>query len=247
MKRRHELICRAEFETLLAKAYPHLKLVWDEPPQDPPDWYLQANGKRYAVEATSITEIFTLAGNRIPSPSVSVSLAGFVDYLERSARDRGILSGSYLVCLAPIPELSTHKAGLEDQFLNYIADTKTVPTADLLHLGFVGHDEISIQKIGPGGNYVAEAISFEAKSGSEAQKELHAYLEEAITVKTHKLRDVPQPRVLLVLDDFHYSPIADWRVAIKAIPSRNAFRVVVRIAPPNNTEVIWPETVDWLA
>jgi hypothetical protein len=246
MKRRHELICQTEFEKLFAATFPDLAFTWHEPEVDPPDWYLDVGESRFAVEATSVTEIFTLGGTQIPSPGVYVSLASFVNDLEETARSQGILSGSYLVCLSPIPNFPQHRASLESQFMAYIKDTQNLASAPLLFLGFIGNNEVSIQKVGGIEDRVAEAISMEAKSGGQAREELKSYLDAALATKTHKLRAVQEPTVLPILDDFHYSHVADWRTAIAQSPDRASFSAIVRISPPDDSSVIWPTDASWL-
>jgi len=245
MKRRHELICREEFEAIVARTYPRAHLTWNEPEQDPPDWYLRIDNARFAVEATSITEELKLAGNAIPSPSASMALAEFIDNVEQAAKDLGVLSGAYLVSLCPIPNLQQHRDGLQSHFLQYISETRDVASAPERGLGFIGNHELTITKLHDDATYVAEAISFETKSGQEAQEELQRYLSAVLATKKHKLRNVAEPLILPILDAYHYSHIADWKLAVANISERSAFRCIARISPPNGSEVIWPGA-DWL-
>ena len=240
------MICREGFETFLASSYPQLDRKWEEPPIDPPDWYLTIGDTRYAVEATSITEHLSVGQvDPVPSPAVMTSLADFVDEIEQTALDQEILSGAYLVSLAPIPNLREHKKVLLSRFLDYISDTQGVLSAPEKSLGYIHDNRISIVKMHSESKYVAEMISGGVKSGHDAQIELEAYLAEAIATKMGKLQGISDPLVLLILDAYHYSHLADWRRAIVGIPTKQAFQAIARVSPSAEASVVWPSN-EWL-
>ena len=246
MKRRYEVICREGFDTFLASKFPHFDRDWHEPQTDPPDWFLTIGDTMFAVEATSITEQLSVGQeDPLPSPAVMTALARFVDEIEQAASDKGILSGAYMVSLAPIPNLREHKDELLSRFLGYISDTKNLPSPPEHSLGFIRNNHVSIVKIHSKSSCVAELISVCVKFGLEAQEELNAYLVATIAAKRHKLQDVSEPLVLLILDAYYCSDLADWRLAIMGIPERQAFRAIARVSPSDGTDVIW-STDEWL-
>jgi hypothetical protein len=88
-------------------------------------------------------------------------------------------------------------------------------------------------------------ISVGVKWGHEAQSELKAYLAAAIAAKEQKLQGIVEPHVLLILDAYHYSHLADWKHAIMDIPERQSFQVIARVSPSGGTDVIW-QSSGWL-
>ena len=173
------------------------------------------------------------------------SLADFVDEIEQTALDQGILSGAYLVSLAPIPDLREHKKALISRFLDYISSTRDVPSAPEQSLGYIHNNRVSIVKMHSESKYVAEMISGGVKSGHDAQVELEAYPADAIDTKQRKLQGIGNPLVLLILDGYHYSHLADWRSAIVGIPGKQAFQAIARVSPTAETDVVWPPD-EWL-
>jgi hypothetical protein len=246
MKRRHELICREGFDNYLSSRYPQLDRKWEEPEIDPPDWYIYIGDYLYAVEATSITEYMSVGqGDPVPSPAVMTSLTEFVDEIEQEAIDQGILSGAYLISLAPIPNLRKHKKELISRFLDYISNTKDVPSAPEHSLGKIHNNRVSIVKMHNRSSFITEMISGGVKSGHDAQVELEAYLADAIATKQHKLQGIGDPLVLLILDAYHYSHLSDWSSAIATISGKQAFQAIVRVSSTSEANVIWPPN-EWL-
>lgn len=239
MKRRHEIICREGFQKLLRSYFPNSHQRWNEPDNDPPDWFLEFEDKIYAVEATSITDQIDVGDGSIPAPTVMHSLTSFVDELEQAAQDQGILTGAYLVALAPIPNLREHKQEFISLFLDYIFKTKDVESAPEKDLGYIRNNHISIVKLHSEAQYIGEMISTGAKSGHDAQEELEIYLKSAIQTKKTKLCHIHEPKILLVLDGFYYSEISDWSEALSGIEEKKYFELIARVSSPDGAQVIW--------
>lgn len=245
MKRRHELTTQQCFDKYLEVNYPGIARNWEEPEIDPPDWFLTLGNKRFAVEATSITDLINIGHSIVPSPAINFALSDFVDELETRAKERGILSGGYFVALAPIPNLHEHKEELLSRFLQYIEDTQNDSSPEELSLGYIRHNNISISKFNSERNYIGEAIQFDAKWEGEAQDELNEYLKHSLDTKKSKLEQINEPIVLLILDAYHHSDITSWKDAINSIPSRNSYALIARINPPDDVTIIW-STVEWI-
>ncbi len=249
MKRRHEEICRAEFDKLAKSIFPDILLEWEEVPQhlEPPDWYLTVGQTRYAVEATSITEYVKTPEAELSSASISASLSAFVNEVEESARQQGILSGAYIVSLCPIPDFPRNRAKFRNDLLDYIRQTQSLSSAPEHVLGYVEHQRVSITKAHAGDDYVAEMISFGAKWGGEAQQELTRLISDTLTTKARKLCDLSVPIVLLLLDAYNYSHLADWIPAVSMCTIKAHFSCICRIAPSDRSTILWANSPEWPA
>ena len=245
MKRRHELTTHQCFDMYLKENYPGIERIWEEPEIDPPDWFLTLGKNRFAVEATSITDLINIGHSIVPSPSVNFALSDFVDELETRAKERGILSGGYCVALAPIPNLHEHKEDLLSKFLQYIEDTQNISSPKELSLGYVRHNNISIRKFNSDQNYIGEVIQFDAKWEGEAKDALNEYLKNSLDTKKSKLEQINEPIVLLILDAYQHSDITAWKDAINSIPSRNNYAVIAWINLPDDVMIIW-NTSEWI-
>ena len=239
MKRRHELISYQDFDSFLESNCNGIERNWEEPEVDPPDWFLTLGKTRFAVEATSITDLIDIGHTVVPSPAVKTALSDFVDELEDRANEAGILSGGYFVSLAPIPNLGEHKEELLSRFMQYIEDTQSVSSAEELNLDYIRNNYVSISKLNSDRNYIAEAIQFDAKWEGEAQVELTQCLNNSLETKKSKLEHIHEPKVLLILDAYNYSDIASWKDAIASIPSRDSFAAIARICPPDDVIIVW--------
>lgn len=247
MKRLHEEIAKSGFDALLRRLFPTTVILWEKVPQaqEPPDWYLQVDSDRYAVEATSIFEHISTLSGQMPSSSISAALHQFIDEIETVAVKEGILTGAYAVSLCPIPDFPAVKEDLGQRLLDYIRNTRSVPIAPRANVWEVGRRSVCIQKLHGEKRYVAEIISFDEKWEGEAQQELSRYLTTALEAKKAKLTHIREPIILLVLDAYHYADTEQWLQAVLEIPSREAFHSICRIAPPDQATILWSVQPKW--
>jgi hypothetical protein len=249
MKRSYEEITKVEFDKLVKTIFPNASLVWEDVPQnlEPPDWYLTANNIRHAVEATSVVDLLSITpDSKLSAINVSATLSEFINDVEKSAKDQGILSGAYTITLCPIPNLSENRKILTDKFLNYISQTKSLQSAAEYTLGYVRQHRVSIKKEHNDKDYVAAGISMGVKWDGEAQEDLSQLVSNAVSAKVHKLRSVSEPIILLILDEYHYSSLADWINVISSCLDRFHFYCICRIAPPDGNAILWAQDLAWL-
>ena len=250
MKRPYEEITKVEFDRLAKSTFPNASLVWDEVPQhlEPPDWYLTLNDIRYAVEATSVVDFLAITPeSKLSALNVSTTLFAFIKDVEKSAKDQGILSCAYIVTLCPIPNFSQNRENLSDKLLNYIRQTKSLQSADEYTLGYVRQQRVSIKKEHNNKDYVSAGLSMGVKWEGEAQEHLSQLVSTALSEKLHKLRAVSEPIILLLLDEYHYSFMADWTSVIVSCPDRFRFCCICRILPPDGSIIIWAKSAEWNA
>jgi hypothetical protein len=250
MKRKYEEITKIEFDRLVKSIFPNASLVWHDVPQhiEPPDWYLTLDKNLYAVEATSVVDFLSFTfENRLSVINISTTLFAFIKEIEKSAKEEGILSGAYIVSLCPIPNFSANRKAIASHLLNYIRQTKTLQSAPEHTLGYVRHQRLSIIKEHDNKDYVYAAISMGAKWEGEAQQALLQSVSKAISEKAHKLRNVSEPFILLLLDGFQYSFMTDWTSVIASCPDRFHFSCICRISPPDSSVIVWAKSAEWKA
>lgn len=230
VKKRHEEISRTSFSAWLKIQNLSNKAVWTEVEQkdEPPDWYLDIGVNRLAIEATSVVDYLWEFDPPLPSFSVSASLVHLIDRVESIAKSKGPLNGAYLVSLAPIPNLRDNENWLIDELVSYVDRTRYQDSAEEYELGKLRSHTLSIVKFKSDREYVAEAISFEAKFEGQASEDLKEVLTMVFQKKEHSLREIEIPIVLLLLDAFKYSHIADWLDVISDIDIPSIFSYIFR-------------------
>jgi|SRR5215207_4054752 len=250
MKRPYEEITRVEFDRLAKSIFPNASLVWEDVPRnlEPPDWYLTLNKIRYAVEATSVVDLLSITTEKkLPATNVSATLFALIKDVEKAAKAQGILSGAYSVNLCPIPNFSENRQILFDKMLAYIRQTKILQYAPSQTLGYVRYQRISITKVHNDKDGVFSGISLGVKRDGEPQAELIQLVSKALTEKMHKLRMISEPIILLLLDEYHYSFVADWTGVIEACSDRFHFCCICRISLPDESTVLWAKSEEWRA
>jgi hypothetical protein len=245
VKKKHEEICKAEFDTLVRTIFPQSQITWDDVKNDPPDWFLSIDNSRYAVEATSIVELSDSMGIQLSSIDVITSLHKFIKSVEKSAIEEGILNGTYVVTLCPIPNFGRIRKKLHNDLIDYVRETRDLSKAKEHILRYVRHQRISIKKEHSDKSSIGEAVSFGAKWEGDAQKELEQFVMQALTKKVEKLNKVNDPIILLLLDAFHYSFMADWVSAINLCKNRIKFHTICRIVPNKPSDILWSRSSNW--
>jgi hypothetical protein len=224
--------------------------VWEDVPQnrEPPDWFLTINKTRYAVEATTIEDFLIITPtSKLSAANVSATLFAFIKDIERAAIDQGILSGTYNITICPIPNFARNRQIFLDKFLCYIRQTQSLPYAEEYSLGYVRHEQVTIQKIHNKENRVMGGLLLGGRWEEEAQKDLLELVSKALVEKVYKLRSVSESKILLLLDDYHFSFMADWIKLISTCPERFHFCCISRIAPPDGSVIIWANSPEWKA
>jgi hypothetical protein len=247
MKRRDEEVSRTSFCDWFAPRQGVGPVVWHEIPQDkePPDWHLDIDDRRFAVETTSVVEYLWDFHPPLSSYSISASLSHFVDRVRREAISQGPLNGAYLVSLAPIRNFKDHEKWLFDELISYIERTRHLPSADEYDLGKIGFQSISISKVQSDQEFVAEAVSFGAKFQGEAQDDLIRIMDSIFEKKSDLLHEIRHPVLLLLLDAWHYSEIVDWKEAISHLSIPRRFLSIFRTSLEQPAEVLFSRSIWW--
>jgi hypothetical protein len=247
MKRRDEEISRRSFVEWANAYISERTLEWIEVSQEeePPDWYLDVEDYRFAVETTSIVEYLWAFDPPLSSFAIAASLTGFVDTIEREAKSRGPLNGAYLVSLAPIPRFRENEKWLYDELMSYIERTRHLPSAERFDLGRIKHQTISISKLESKREYVKQAVSFGAKFEGEAFEDLVKIIALALEKKSSRLQEISHPIVLLQLDAFHYSGSDDWRQALLRSRVPAGFDAVFRTMRDATAQLLYHRSKWW--
>jgi len=81
-KREDEELCRSIFDTILLTLFARDEIIWTpvEQRHEPPDYYVELSGEKYAVEVTSLIEkMRTGTGEKLPYLSTLFPLKKLVD------------------------------------------------------------------------------------------------------------------------------------------------------------------------
>ena len=216
--------------------------------REPPDYYLRVGGRSYAVEVTRVMEEHTAAGVPIPTHGVRASLERLSQAIEREALRAGILSGSYGMTLAPVPNLRCVAPQLIAQALRYIGATRLVAHAPRTILVALPQGrKIAIQKVGASPNRVAGIMLIgPVKRGPLVQQELIRLLSECLERKRKSLSRVRLPCVLLHVDSYVYGELAHWRCGAAHVDVAG-FHTVARVADVGVCQVLHSEEGAWSA
>jgi hypothetical protein len=186
----------------------------------PPDFTLRLDSDAYSVEITSLFTRYALPdGSSLPEESVWMGVKRLADKAEREARQLGTLSGGYVLTVdGPYDNFTRSRREIKKRLLEFIAATRLDPnTRDELCFDKLCFEVAScgqrfaITKWRSSQDWVAaEMLSDGGGWDWEVVGELQGLVEAAVASKARKLRNVPKPWILLLLDRHHFNRLEDY-------------------------------------
>jgi hypothetical protein len=211
-----------------------------------PDYYLRIGRASYAVEVTRIMDEHDVGGFAHSTHGVRASLRQLSQAVEREALRAGTLSGSYVMTLAPVPNLRRVRPELVAGALRYIDATRVVAVApSIVLMPLPLGRKIAIQKVAASPNQVGAGMLIgPVKRTHVVQDDLRRLIRESLEGKRVRLCRTRLPRVLLLIDSFVYGELEDWRAALTQLDLAG-FHTVARIADRGVCQVLYSEADAW--
>lgn len=214
--------------------------TWN-PGTDPPDFSLRlADGTAFAVEVTQVQEELALGQGTMSEQDVTVCLTKAIRELERKALVNGVLSGFYAVHAEPIPHLKKELPQIEARLTEYLLATSKLAAAPeaIIREGPWGR-QWTICKLAREGAEIAESIALHGMAlwQGEYIEKLHDRVEAILSRKREQLRGIDGPKVLLLLDRFHYADNREWATMATRLDLA-AFHTVARVHGDRQCQVL---------
>jgi hypothetical protein len=200
---------------------------------------------------TSVMPKYVLDNNPISSLGISKSLDNVIKQIRHEAKKRNLLQGMYRIYLQPIENFKLMKPILIDESLSYIERTKSqayTPKEAIMSPN--GKMLCSIKKVHNDKNFI-DVIKY-SRLGQPweggIEKKLHELIHERLNEKTHKLRDIEEPIILLLWDDYHKAKTSSW---VESISSQDTskFHTIARVFERDGQlycQIIQSKVEEWL-
>lgn len=226
-----------------------LRIRWDTVPQqfEPPDYYLTIEGNRYAVEVTGITDKIDLNGETYESLCVSNSLHRFVDEIEKEAKSKGILAGTYVIGLSPLSDFRVRREEIRLKLLEYIEITQNMRKAKSEKVVDNGFERINIEKLDISENTIEPVMSYTPKWKGESIEELRYALNHSLNIKSQKLSKIYDPIILIFLDSFIYLDVPDWENIIEQLEISSKFHTICLVSQRDHLSILMSKEKTWIS
>ena len=246
MKSKVEEHCKSKFRRHLELSADIPQQVWEE--SETPDYYLYVDGTKYAVEVTTLVEKVEVGERSLSSIGIVASLWGLVNEVKETAKEEGILNGAYVVCFSrPIEEFGQARHRLRDELLAYIRETQRLSNAHRKSVVEQGHQRCTIEKLHDQTTYVAKAGPDGGKFEGEIVEEACSLLQERIDTKRDRLRDVSEPKVLLLYDAYRLATPRVYVSCLDDLDHADEFHTVFVVRDRGSGWVLHSRNPSWIS
>lgn len=205
-KRYLEEVCKAKLDAHLKEALNGFELSWLDG-SEPPDYWLEVGGTKYAVEMTSIVDSFDIAGEKYSEPGVDAALWSLVADIDSEANQKGILFGTYIITFhLPVPNLRREKRAITKRAIDYTKSTATDASPASETLWDSDLESCVIKKVSSEGKKVYPFGPGRGAFESQAAIEACKLLKTALFQKKAKLRNIQQPIIIVIHDLYALAP-----------------------------------------
>lgn len=211
----------------------------------PPDWFLELDGVRYAVEVTQVMEFLTIGERRLTERGAVEALKRFLDNTEREALKMKILHGLYCVHMTPLPDFSAITEKLQERLFAFIESTANVERTEIVKIwrGRKGQHWF-VQKVRSGGAGLAETMSIGGvKWEAEISSELRGLIAAAVERKLTAAQQLDFP-VLLLVDAYHYADPKLWS-SLLADMDAQPFHTIARVFSNFECQILRTNCQQW--
>lgn len=244
-KRESEEICKQSFDAHLATKLDPGDVSWLDG-DEPPDYYLVVRGVKYAVEATTIMEIVTVDSTEFPIASIIHSLQRLAREVEEQASGEGTLNGTYAVIfLEPITNFAQFRASMREGLLNYVRSTQTDDSAPPKVIFQRQGQECTVQKFHNLASNIGIAGPMKLGWEVQIQQEACRLLQNVVTSKAHKLSQVMFPKILLLLNEYHFINSAYYKECVPTLTSLDDFHTIFVVEDEDTGYVLHTSGSDW--
>jgi hypothetical protein len=251
MKSISEQFCRDSLERFIRKIDPSSSLIWEDVEQknEPPDYYLSVNKIRFAVEVTRLVRKEQVGTEKpLPVGIIRDFLKKFVsDEIEAVARDNGSLHGSYLVSFSkPITNFAAVKDLIQSELLTFVSDTQLAGQASPQVVYKCCRQECQIEKLSNLDDKVFMGGPIISNWEGDAQAEVAQLIYDRLNEKTHRLRNINNPKILLLHNKYQFSDlIRIWKKCIPAESPLDIFHAVFVVHGSKEAEVLHSREPSW--
>lgn len=228
MKRKDEELCKRCFHSHLERILKGSRLQWEEVKDDPPDYYLFIDNKKYAVEVTTITDIIKIDSQEFPIATVIKSVERLLHEVKNECLAEGILSGFYVFSFQrPFSNFGNTRKMMKKSIIDYVQRTKDYKEAPEEKI--IANDGVrcSIWKFPIKKQVICQCGPTKAAWEIKIQQEACRLLQHVINNKISKLININLPKILLLRNAYHFAYRTQmFKKCLPRIAGSEAFQII---------------------
>lgn len=240
-----EELCRLRFDDFLKRIDNSVSILWSDG-DEPPDYYLLLDSEKFAVEVTSLIELIAVGSVRLPTSAITDALWDVVKEAEAVAKARGWLNGAYIVGFSqPIENFRSVREQVKQGLLTYIQTTQVFEDAPEQLILDRGHQSVRVKKVHNEADVIHKVGPHQTKWEGEVAEQICGLLEERVHIKTHKLRNISLPKILLLYDGYRFADARMYRNCIPSITGLANFHSIFVVQGEHDL-MLHSTAVNWL-
>jgi len=228
-KSKVEEFCKAQFDEFIKSSLEPNSIYWEDVPQkeEPPDYYLYLDNRKYAVEVTTLMEKKSVGEAELPLFAILGTLSRIVKDIERRALFQGILKGAYIIDFSlPITDLSRIRERLKKELLEYIKTTKSKTSAPEKTIFKHNRQRCTIEKKHDKKDYVGMMGPHDAKWERDIIIEACGLIQERINEKFRLLSGIQNKKILLLYNAYGFAEQEIFRACLDELTHLDFFHMI---------------------
>jgi hypothetical protein len=225
MKPKDEIYAKDSFVQFLEQYSAVHVEKWRE--YETPDYFVTINDVDVAVEVTAVMNQLSKEGINKPIASLFASTFDLETKIKREAVNLGLLDGAYILRINKPLEISKkHKNLIRDNAINYIQCSQEYQQCKKHKIFEYAGVYIEIEKIHKNKQYISINGPTLTRWSGEVFEEIISLLNDRISSKSKKLTNITHPKILLLLDRYHFADKKQYIKAIQQISSKVEFSLI---------------------
>jgi hypothetical protein len=217
---------KAGFDAFIRVHVPASTPTWCEG-EDPPDYYLEFGGQKFAVDVSILLKQVVLGRARLRPRDVRDAFVDLAREVELSAKEIGVLDGHYTVYMPrAIPNLRRVAPLLKARMLKFVATTGDAAAGVQEEFYKVAGRRCVIEKVAEYGSALLAGGPSESRWATDAEYELGELVAERIAAKAADLKRITIPKILVLDEQYPFAEASMYSSLARPISGTDDFHTI---------------------
>jgi hypothetical protein len=206
--------------------------------KEPPDYFFIVDGIKYAVDVTWLVQSRIIKGRKVSRRGEETGFSRWLSTIESELIENGLLHGTYTCILhGDFGDLKKHKDKARKQVKAAVITSSGQSKTKSITLLKSGSYKLTLRKVNDIDHRIYGVFGSNAW-GAEIQANAKEILRRTLDEKRHKMRNIQEPCILILINDYWLTEPDNYRRALSNL--QDTFFEAIYIVHDNECSPIRP-------